>query len=93
MQDKALMTVVSRDGPPTFEAAAGQLGVHVDAVDQSFGVVLIDPRQGLYSVQVDAAQLPPEVAAQEPYRGPFSSPRIDTFRPVAADHDDGDGTA
>ena len=75
------MTVLSEDGPPTLEAAARQLGVDVDAVDAEFGVIPIDPKQGLYSVQVDAAQLPAEVAGQEPYRGPFSSPRIEPFGP------------
>ena len=75
------MTVQSEGGPPTLEAAARQLGVDVEAVDADFGVVLIDPRQGLYSVQVDASRLPPETVEQNPYRGPFSSPRIEPFGP------------
>lgn len=77
----ALMTVQSKDGPPTLEAAARQLGVEVEAVDTTFGVVLVDPKRGLYSVQVDAAQLPPEAAAGEAYRGPFSNPYIESFGP------------
>ena len=81
MPEKALMTVQSEDGPPTLEAAARQLGVGVEAVDATFGVVLIDPERGLYSVQVDAAQLPPEAATDEAYRGPFSNPRIESFGP------------
>jgi hypothetical protein len=79
--DKALMTVHSASGPPTLEAAAAQLGVGVDAVDTEFGVVLVDPRQGLYSVQVDATRLPPDAPTDDPYRGPFSNPPIDTFGP------------
>jgi hypothetical protein len=30
-------------------------------------------------VQVDAAQLPADAAAGEPYRGPFSDPHIEPF--------------
>jgi hypothetical protein len=74
------MTVRSQDGPPTVEDAARQLGVPVAAVDRTFGVVTIDPKQGLYSVQVDAAHLPPEQAADE-FSGPFSNPRIESFGP------------
>ena len=79
------MTVLSDDGPPTLETAARQLGVDVAAVDAEFGVILIDSKQGLYSVQVDASQLPAEVAGQEAYRGPFSSPRIEPFGPLKSD--------
>lgn len=79
------MTVRSDDGPPTLEAAARQLGVDVSAVDPEFGVVLIDPNQGLYSVQVDAAQLPGDAPTKEAYRGPFSDPRIETFGQPRAD--------
>jgi hypothetical protein len=79
--DKALMTVHSESGPPTLEAAAAQLGVGVDALDTTFGVVLVDPRQGLYSVQVDANSIPPDAPTDEQYRGPFSNPQIDTFGP------------
>jgi hypothetical protein len=81
MPEKALMTVQSQDGPPTLAAAARQLGVDLEAVDATYGVVLIDPKRGLYSVQVDAAQLPPENAPDEHYRGPFSNPRIEPFGP------------
>ena len=80
MPDTALMTVRSQEGPPTLEEAARQLGVPVAAVDRDFGVVTIDPKQGLYSVQVEAAHLPPGQASDE-YSGPFSDPRIESFGP------------
>ena len=80
MPDAALMTVRSKEGPPTLVEAARQLGVPVDAVDPHFGVVTIDPKQGLYSVQVDAARLPPEPTGGE-FTGPFSDPRIEPFGP------------
>jgi hypothetical protein len=89
MPDKALMTVQSENGPPTLEAAARQLGVVMEAVDASYGVVPIDPKRGLYSVQVDAAQLPNELPTDEPYRGPFSNPRIESFgKPSAGESKD-----
>jgi hypothetical protein len=86
MPDKALMTVQSEDGPPTLEQAARQLGVAVEAVDDSFGVILIDPKQGLYSVQVDAKRLPSETPS-EPYHGPFSNPRIEPLGPLQSEPD------
>ena len=82
MPDKALMTVQSDDGPPTLETAARQLGVRREAVDESYGVVVIDPTRGLYGVQVDAAELSADADAHEPSRGPFSSPAIAPFGPV-----------
>jgi hypothetical protein len=85
MPDKAIMTVQSENGPPTLEAAARQLGVVMEAVDASYGVVPIDPKRGLYSVQVDAALLPNESPTDEPYRGPFSNPRIEPFGRPAGD--------
>lgn len=81
MSDKALVTVQSEDGPPTLSAAARLLGVGLDAVDATYGVVLIDPKRGLYAVQVDAAQLPSSGSSDDEYRGPFSNPRIETFGP------------
>jgi hypothetical protein len=76
----ALMTVHSTDGPPTLESAAHQLGMAVEDIDATFGVVLIDPARGLYSVQVNAERVPHHREQDEPHRGPFSNPRIDTFR-------------
>jgi hypothetical protein len=79
MSEKAVVTVQSEDGPPTLEIAARQLGVPTEAVDEDFGVVLIDPTLGLYSVQVDAARLPSNIVQEKPFRGPFSAPRIEPF--------------
>jgi hypothetical protein len=86
MPDKAMMTVHSEGGPPTLDQAARQLGVTVEAVDKIFGVVLIDPKQSLYSVQVDAERLPSETAS-ESYRGPFSNPHIEPFGPPQSESD------
>lgn len=89
MPDKALMTVQSEDGPPSLEAVARQLGVGRDAIDAEYGVIPIDVERGLYSVQVDAAQLPAGAATSEPYRGPFSTPRIEPFGSPQTESPDG----
>jgi hypothetical protein len=77
-----LMTVTGANGPPTLEAAAAELGVTIEDIDSSFGIVLVDPQRGLYCVQVRADRLPAEAGAGEPYRGPFSNPKIAPFGPV-----------
>ena len=76
-----LMMVEGRDGPPTPAAAAKQLGVDVGDIDSEFGVVLVDPRQSLYCVEVPPERLPQSDAASEgaEYRGPFSNPKIEPF--------------
>jgi hypothetical protein len=76
------MTVRGDDGPPTLESAARQLGVSVADIDPEFGVVLIDPTRGLYSVQVDGDSIADRTGgSEEPYQGPFSNPRIASFGP------------
>ena len=71
--------VLVEASPETANAgfAATQLGVPVEAIDQDFGLILVDPSQGLYTVMVDARSLPPGFADRTPFRGPFSTPRIE----------------
>jgi hypothetical protein len=81
---KALFTVsgVEAGKPPSREEAARQLGVSPEAIDASFGVVLVDPVANLYGVQVDPSQVPAEIAGGEAdFRGPFSDPRIEPMGP------------
>jgi hypothetical protein len=82
MAAMALMTVQGsgREAPSLAEAAA-QLGVSTQDLDEKFGVVPVDPSRGLYSVQVREGSVPAPDAGQ-PYRGPFSNPRIAPFGPV-----------
>lgn len=72
------MTIRGSDKAPTLEQSAQQLRVPVSALDSEFGVVLIDHRRKIYSVRVDAAQLPQSTGA-ESVSGPFSDPRIAPF--------------
>jgi hypothetical protein len=74
--------VVRRGRAPTLEFAAEQLHVAVDDLDRDFGVVAIDPRRGLYCVEVRADRLPPELAERRAFRGPYSNPKIAPFAPA-----------
>ena len=80
----ALMTVRGTDRPPTIESAAEQLGVAVEDIDTAYGVVLVNPDERLFAVQVRADRLPASNKSQT-YRGPFANPRIDAFAPVVPD--------
>jgi hypothetical protein len=78
----ALVTIESPDGPPSLEAAAQQLGVRREDIDEAYGVVPIDPARGLYGVQVQADRLPHGFERKRPFRGPFANPEIAPFGPV-----------
>jgi hypothetical protein len=75
-----LMTITVPHGKPTLAEAAQRLGVQLSDMDATFGVVPIDPNQGLYAVQVRAGRAKtPEGRA---YQGPWSNPSIAPFGPV-----------
>ena len=75
----ALIVVEATPENATVAFAADQIGVPVDAIDARFGVVLIDPFKGLYTVMVQTDSLPPGFANRRPFRGPYSNPRIEPF--------------
>jgi hypothetical protein len=75
-----LMTVVLPGGTPTLEMAAAELGLGQDSLAKEFGVVLVDPGNHVYCVEVFAAALAPggsAAAENDAYRGPFSNPPIE----------------
>jgi hypothetical protein len=74
----ALMTVKGGRTAPSLAEAAKQLGLEEDALDRNFGVVIIDPDRGLFSVRVDASKLSGDF---DPEKGPFSDPPIAPMRP------------
>jgi hypothetical protein len=49
--------------------------VAIADMNDAFGVVPVDPDQGLYAVEIDADKVPAQ-SEGKPYRGPFSSLRI-----------------
>jgi hypothetical protein len=72
---RVLMTIVA-DKPPSLAEAAALLGVAPADLNEAFGVAPVDPAQGFYAVEIDSDKLPTQSEKEEPYRGPFSSPRI-----------------
>jgi hypothetical protein len=75
----ALMTIRGQgQKPPSYESAASQLGVTIEDIDHSFGIVLLDPAKSLYAVQARADRI--RGSNHSRYRGPFSNPRIGPVR-------------
>jgi hypothetical protein len=81
----ALVTFTANTQPPSLQEAAERLGVRAEDLDKAFGVVAIDPLNGLYSAMVRADRLPPGFSDAQPYRGPYANPEISTFGPLKAD--------
>jgi hypothetical protein len=69
-----LMGVVHQGGPPSLAEVALHLGVQIEDIDANYGVLLLDPEQGVYTVRVREDRIRP--TSSEPYRGPFSDPDI-----------------
>ena len=72
---KRVLMTIAAGKPPGLAEAAALLGVAVADLNEAFGVVTVDAAQGLYAVEIDADKVPAHSEGQ-PYRGPFSSPRI-----------------
>ncbi len=78
------MTVKLDSDDVSLPAVQEKLGVDADQIDTSFGVVSIDPDQGLYAVMVEE-DLATRAAENEGVEGPFSDPGIETFGPIQRD--------
>jgi hypothetical protein len=74
-----LMTVTIERDAPTLEDAALALGVAIGDIDAAFGLVPVDPGQGVYAVKVRADRIRQNPG--EPYSGPFSDPEIGPAKP------------
>jgi hypothetical protein len=88
-----LMTVHGSDGAPSLAQAASELGVSVADIDDKFGIVPINPAEGLYAVQVKETSIDARAAAgadRSNYRGPYSNPQIAPFGPVQSATEPGD---
>jgi hypothetical protein len=76
-----MYTIEVQQGPPTMAQAAQMLHVQESDLDSSFGVVLIDPKRGLYTVRVrEQSRARPDVSDPE-VDGPFADPGIGHFGP------------
>jgi hypothetical protein len=76
-----LMTVEGHDGPPSLAEAAGQLKLDVSALSADFGVVLVDPSQRRYAVEVDASAVTSATAQGDGEPIAYSNPPIAPFAP------------
>jgi hypothetical protein len=75
----ALLTVALPGAKPTLADAAAKLGVKAADLDAGFGLVPIDPAQGLYTVELDA-DLAERVAGKSGGEAEvYSNPEIAAF--------------
>jgi hypothetical protein len=81
MAEMVMMTVSGWDEAPSLEQAAETLHVAPSALDTAFGIVLVDPGRGIFTVRVDRAALDAAGAPDGGVEGPFSDPRIAPFGP------------
>lgn len=95
MSDTILLKLYFNHGKPSLEEAASKLGLHVEDLDQEFGVVSLDPEKRLYCVKAYLERLPLEFSVnQEEYPGPYSNPDIAPLGPVSSDaHNPFDGNS
>lgn len=84
-----LVTVTKLAGAPDLRAAAQQLGVKVEDIDASFGLIPIDVAAGTYCVQVISDRLPAGFEQRKPYQGPFADVGIAAFGQVRDKKDSG----
>ncbi|MDP9862333.1 MULTISPECIES: hypothetical protein [Streptosporangium] len=75
------MVLVTVRLPPqaTLTQAMRRLGLSEEEVDTGYGLVLIDPGQGLYGLRVSeeaARRIDPEAGG-----GPYADPRIEPYGP------------
>lgn len=85
-----LYTLTGLNQPPTILEAATMLGTTPDAVDPSFGIILIDPIRGRYCVNVhNTAQL--DQTKWNGVEGPWSDPGVNVMAPMS-DSAAGDGS-
>jgi hypothetical protein len=69
-----MITLIFPDGKPTFEHVAQSLLVDRDKLDETFGVILIDPDEDIYAVryQADDDEDLPDESYSDPQVAPFN---------------------
>ena len=78
---ETVLLTLAAEGADTIStrAAADILGIPSDALDESFGVVAIDPDQHLFAVRVFADAIDFDASPPTGGEGPYSDPRIEPF--------------
>ncbi len=77
----ALFMLKSPDGLPTLAEAAQKLGITSSDLDESFGVILTNPAEHLYTVLVKGSIVSCVIADRLFIWGPFLNPGIGTSGP------------
>lgn len=79
---KVLMTIKPGNESPSLQQVIQKYGLEPHEIDDSFGVVPIDPQANLYSILVeDSAASKIHSSEDWSASGPFSNPIIETFGP------------
>jgi hypothetical protein len=81
MGEMVMMTLGGWEQAPSLQQAAEQLHVAPEALDPTFGVVLVDPARHIFTVRVDRSALADAGTSEKDVNGPFADPGISTFGP------------
>ncbi|MBC6402954.1 MAG: hypothetical protein GDA39_10135 [Hyphomonadaceae bacterium] len=80
MGEMVMLTIdASACARPSIEWAAEQMSLPIDAFDEGFGIIVVDPVRNIYTVRVDSEKLPPDLPKETGLSGPFSDPKIVPF--------------
>jgi hypothetical protein len=80
---RVLITVKLDPGKATLAEVCKRLRLAKSDLDESFGVVSIDPRANLFAVLVEESALP-DAKQHADVSGPYSNPRIEGLGPPAS---------
>jgi hypothetical protein len=75
-----LYSLHGHERSPSMEEAAAKLGVPLTALDRDYGVVLLDPKKGIYGVAVNENADTGRALTRPGVSGPWAAPPIEPFR-------------
>lgn len=82
MPRTVMFDITWTDGTPTLDEIRRSLGLRAEDMDETFGVMQIDPDQPVFTIRLDehaAERIDPERRGD--LRGPMSDPPIEPFGP------------
>ena len=72
--------------PPTIDELKERFNLRDEEIDMTFGVIEVDPVEGVYTVRVDESKVSDIFGDMKlsklELEGPFSDPKIEPFGPV-----------
>jgi hypothetical protein len=82
---KLMITLKFKEAVPTIDELQARYGLTDDEIGKSFGIVEVDPEDGLYTILVEEAAVAKVKPDQEiDVKGHYSNPRISPFGPPEA---------